>query len=185
VRRAFCRPGCAARCAPATTPLRHLCRAVPHFLEPRAVGSLRVCHPWDVSRIFVPLCTTPSYPTVRHRFSPHASRHRSPYRGIEAGIPSPRLPIKVAQQPGPHSPQLMPAALPVRPSEEPVLRLVRRQPTPLVAPLDLTTYRCCPCSFPNRKLSRAKAAAAVLTVRCRPASCRLFPTQLRQQIDSR
>jgi hypothetical protein len=184
VRRAFCRPGCAARCAPATAPLRCPCRAVPHCLEPRAVGPLRACHPWDASRIFVLRRTTPSYPAVRHRFSPHASRRRSPYRGIEAGVPSPRLPIKVAQRLGPHRPQLMPAALPARPTEEPLLRPVRRRPTPLAAPLDPTTYWCCPCSFLDRKFAGAEPAAAVLTVRHRPTSCRLFPTHLRPQIDS-
>jgi hypothetical protein len=51
-------------------------------------------------------------------------------------------------------------------------------------PLDPTAYRCRPCLFPNRRSAGAQLAATVLTVCRRPASCRLFPTHLRPQIDS-
>jgi hypothetical protein len=135
---------------------------VPHCLEPRAVGPLRACHPWNVSRIFVPRRTTLSYPAVRHRFSPHASRRRSLYHGIEAGVPSPCLPIKVTQRPEPQRPQLMPAALPVRPTEEPLLRPVCCRPAPSRSPLRPYSLPVPPLPLPRpeARLSTARSDRA-------------------------
>jgi hypothetical protein len=67
-------------------------------------GSLRACHPWNARAS----CTASYRSEMTAGPSPVSCARRArwpPYHGIEAGVPSPRLPIKPAQRPEPHRPR--------------------------------------------------------------------------------
>jgi hypothetical protein len=153
-RRAFCRPDCAARCTPATAPPRRLCRTVAHCLEPRAAGSPSHLSPGNASPsrgsacVSVLVCSGMSSGP-----SPVSCTRKSrwpSYRGIEAGVPSPRLPITVAHRPKSHRPQHTLAVRPVRSRGPPSSSSFRRSPA-----LSLSTA---PSIAPEQKLLKNQMA---------------------------
>jgi hypothetical protein len=73
---------------------RRPCGIAPHRLEVRAVGPLRACHPWNMSRIFVPRCTRSEISSGPLPVSCARKARWPPYHGIEVGVPSLRLAFK-------------------------------------------------------------------------------------------
>jgi hypothetical protein len=76
----------------------------------------------------VPRRTAAECPAVRRRSRAHASQDGRRTAALKPSVPSLRLPIKVAHRPAPCRPQHTPAALPVHPTEVPLLRPFRRNP---------------------------------------------------------
>jgi hypothetical protein len=127
--------GCAARRAQGAAPASASVRA--RSPPPRGQGR------WSPSRlpslererIFVPRCTTAAHCPAVRRPTPAARAYRGRRRAgeLRRRVPSLRFPIKAAHRSALHRPQHTPAALPARPTEEPLFRPVRRRPTPLAA----------------------------------------------------
>jgi hypothetical protein len=121
-------------------------------------------------------------PTVHRQSRAHASQDGRRTVALKPTSRRCALPLNVAHRPAPRRPQHTLVALPVRPTEVPLLRPVRRRPAPLAAPLDPTTYRCRLCSFPNREAAGTGPAAAVFPGRRRPAKYRRPSADPRPQI---
>jgi hypothetical protein len=183
---AFCRPGCAARCAPATTSPRRPCRTVP---LPRAAGSPPRRPSRNASRRIGPGATPYGELHTTQRSlvgaSAHADGRPSPYQSIDAGCTVYRRrvrAIRTARRPA-RARRCSPASCPRACSRgRPPLALLAAVQCRPAAPHGLLYPPAPPRPLPGRSTAEPKAFRGQAPGHRRPAITGGFPTRLRPQI---